>query len=102
MFLHYLAPFQGPSLSVFLPGVRLSEKDMMALQSVEPKPWGPSNSVCLYSSGLLGAYHLSDLLVVSTPTNLFLFDPSATILADHGSSNGHSALGKAYKLSGII
>lgn len=103
--LHYSGPFQGPALTIAYEGVVLTTEEVCILQTnPQAKLRG---QLCQYGTGLLGAYHVTELPFVVSGGCLYLFDPSGQVLASsltdgRASPSNGNPVGKAYALKGAF
>ncbi|CAI5478866.1 unnamed protein product, partial [Closterium sp. Yama58-4] len=84
-----LGQFQGPSLTILFHGAQLTSEDICHLHT--PPPIRLRDATCRYGTGLLGAYHLSDLPLIVSGSFLYAFDPSGHHLFS-GSAGGGAAV----------
>lgn len=101
--LHYSGPFQGPALTIAFEGVVLTTEEVCILQANPPPKL--RGQVCQYGTGLLGAYHVTELPFVVSGGCLYLFDPPGQVLASsltdgRASPSDGNPVGKAYSLKG--
>ena len=93
-----LAPFQGPALMVRFGGVSLDSQELCSLLAPAP-PIKLRGRVCRFGNGLLSAFHITDLPCALSGGQLYMFDPTGSILgtaAAGSKSASQSPLGKAY------
>ncbi|KAG0589167.1 hypothetical protein KC19_1G000400 [Ceratodon purpureus] len=98
-----LGPFQGPALTIAFEGASLTTEEVCTLQTIPPSKI--RGQPCQYGIGLLGAYHVTELLLIVSSGCLYLFDPPGQVLvaslADgRAVTSGGIPVGKAYALKG--
>ncbi len=105
MIVHSTGSFQGPALTVAFEGAALSTEEVCLLQTSLPAKL--RGQFCQYGTGLLGAYHITELLFVVSSGCLYLFDPPGQVLAGspndgQAGTSGGMPVGKAFALKGTI
>ena len=65
-----------------------------------PPPFKLRGHLGHYGTGLLGAYHVTDLPLVASGSCLYLFDPSGGVLGDGRGGKSGAPSGKQYSLKG--
>lgn len=101
----FSGPFQGPALTVAFEGAVLTTSEVCVLLANPPAKL--RGQLCQYGSGLLGAYHITELPFIVSSGFLYLFDPSGQVLAasladGRGTSTVGSPVGKAYAVKGTF
>lgn len=101
----FAGPFQGPALTIAFEGASLTTEEVCTLQTIPPSKI--RGQPCQYGIGLLGAYHVTELLLIVSSGCLYLFDPPGQVLvaslADgRAVTSGGIPVGKAYALKGTV
>lgn len=103
--IHSTGSFQGPALTIAFEGAVLSTEEVCSLQTSLPTKL--RGQFCQYGTGLLGAYHITELLLIVSSGCLYLFDPPGQVLAaspsdGQASASGGMPVGKAFALKGNV